>query len=218
MDGSCRADSPGALAGVFGVRFAGSIPLARVKRESAATLSGEELPPLVSDSGISLDGGHAAGKSESSTPIFIVHKYGQGTAILLNALARDYQIWRTAATEMVFRDAFGQLLADAGVEPFAEVKCTVNKDSDIEHAIQVTEIHRYRWDGARYVGFLRHAKLRPDGVVFMADLRAKPVWIQFDSKWHVYEMRSGMYRGYTDTVEDIRVLSAGVPDLRSRVC
>ena len=117
-------------------------------------------------------------------------------------LTRDYQIWRTAGTEMPFRDAVGQLLADAGIESYP-VKCTVGTGGAFEHPIQVTGVYRYELDGANYVGLLRDHKLRSDDAIYMADLRAKPITIRFDHKAHVYDIRGAMYRGHTDTVEDM---------------
>ncbi|UCH36285.1 MAG: beta-galactosidase trimerization domain-containing protein, partial [Armatimonadota bacterium] len=203
FDGRCRADHSGVLADVFGVKFAGGIPGASVRREAAVAAFGAGLPVVVADAGITLAGAEARGETESDTPIFLVHRYGKGTAIVLNVLARDYQIWRTAATEMPFRQAVGGLLADAGIEPYPEVKCVVGAGGSAEHPLQATEVHRYEIGGARYVGLLRHHKLRPDEVIYMADLRPKAVSVTFDRPWHIYEMRSGMYRGYTDAIEDM---------------
>jgi len=210
FNGQCRFGHAGALADVFGVAFTDA-PLpdyredsqveARIRREDAS-IDTVALPTVAVDTGIGLTDAKAMGSTESGVPIFTVNKYGQGTAILLNVLARDYQIWRTTAIEMGFRNALGRLLADAGVEPYP-IKCVVNKGTDIEHGIQVTQIHRYELDGAQYVGLLRHAKLRPDDSVYMADLRPKPVTITFTRKGHVYEMRRGSYRGETDTIEDM---------------
>jgi len=134
----------------------------------------------------------ARGKTENGTPIFAVHRYGQGSAVLLNVLARDHQIWRTAATEMPFRAAVGRLLADAGIELYPDVKLVVGTGGLFEHPIQVTEVHRYELDGAKYVGLLRHHKLRP-----------KPISIEFNHQAHVYDIRGAMYRGHTDTIEDM---------------
>jgi len=203
FDERCRADHPGVLADVLGVGFVGGIPDAKVRREAAAAEGGAKLPQVVADAGITLAGAQAKGETDGGTPIFLVHQYGRGRAILLNVLARDYQIWRTAGTEMPFRQAVGQLLTDAGIEPYPEVKCVVGAGEPSAHPLQVTEVHRYELGGARYVGLLGHHKLRPDDVIYMADLRPKPVSITFDGPWHVYEMRSGMYRGHTDAIEDI---------------
>ena len=41
---------------------------------------------------------------------------------MLNFLARDYQIWRTAGTEMAFRKKLNGLLAEAGIESYPQVQ------------------------------------------------------------------------------------------------
>jgi hypothetical protein len=203
FDERCRADHAGVIADVLGVKLGGGIPGAKIKREAAAAEGGTVLPDVVADGDIVLAGAHAQGRTAGGTPIFLVHRYGQGSAILLNVLARDYQIWRTAASEMPFRETVGRLLTEAGIEPYPDVKCVVGSGGRLEHPLQVTEVHRYELGAARYVGLLRHHKLRPDDVIYMADLRPKPVSITFDEPRHVYDMRSGMYRGHTDTIEDM---------------
>ena len=122
---------------------------------------------------------------------------------MLNCLSRDYQIWRTAGTEMAFRKKLNGLLAEAGIESYPQVQCVTNFGEQGSYPVRVTEVHRYELEGGRYVGLLRHHKLRPDDNVHMADLRVKPVMIHFDPSWHVYEMRSGLYGGHTDVVEDL---------------
>ena len=203
FDEHCRADHPGVLADLFGVSFPGSIPGEQVKLATGTTQDGTELGRMVADGGIALTTAKAHGKTTDGTPIFTVNPYGGGSAILLNLLARDYQIWRTAGTEMPFRKTLGALLAEAGIEPYPQVKCVVNFGKQKEHPIQVTEVNRYELDGGHYVGLLRHHKLRPDDNVHMADIRLKPVMIQFDQAWHVYDIRRRMYRGHTDVVEDL---------------
>ena len=202
FDERCQANHPGVLADVFGVTFPGGIPGSRVKLATGTTPDGTELGRMVADGGITLTTAQAHGNTTDDTPIFVVNRFGGGSAILLNLLARDYQIWRTAGTEMPFRQTLAALLAEAGIDSYPQVKCMVNFGKQKEHPIQVTEVHRYELDGGRYVGLLRHHKLRPDDNVHMADLRLKPVMVHFDRPWHVYEMRRGLYRGYTDAVED----------------
>ena len=199
----CRADHLGVLADVLGVEFAGEIPGAKVQREAATSNGGVELARVVVDGGMTLAGAQANGETEGGTPILIAHEYGQGHAILLNVLARDYQIWRTAGTEMPFREAVGQLLADAGIDPYPFIKCMVSTGAASQHPIQVTGVYRYELDGANYVGLLRDHKLRPDEPTYMADLRAKPVTIKFDHQAHVYDIRRAMYRGHTDAIDDM---------------
>lgn len=203
FDGRCRADHPGVLADVLGVKLAGGIAGPKVRMKEAFTDNGTSLGPLVVDGGAVLDGAQAGARTADGTSVLLVHTYGRGCAILLNGLARDYQIRRTAATEMPFRDGVAALLADrAGLRP--AIACDVAaRDAKGLHRIQVTEFHRYRLDGVEYVGLLRHPKLRPDDAVYMADLRPKPAWITFDHKAHVYDVRRRMYRGLTDKIEDV---------------
>lgn len=203
FDGRCRADHAGVLADVFGAKLAGGVPDPKVRRCSASTNAGVTLGELVADGGLTLDGADAGAKTADGTPLLLVHRYGKGSAILLNVLVRDYQIWRTSGTEMSFRDTIAGLLADrAGLKP--AIRCDVHTSGVKQpHRIQVTEFHRYELGGASYVGLLRHPKLRPDDAIYMADLRPKPAWITFDRKAHVYDVRRRMYRGMTDHIEDV---------------
>ena len=203
FDEFCQTDHPGVLADLFGVDFPGGIASEQVQLATCTTQDGTELGRLVADGGIQLSTATAHGTTASGTPILTFNRYGSGSAIMLNFLARDYQIWRTAGTELAFRKALNGLLAEADIESYPQVKCVMNFGDKESYPVRVTEVHRYELDGGRYVGLLRHHKLRPDDNVHMADLRLKPVLIHFDQPWHVYEMRSGLYRGHTDVVEDL---------------
>jgi len=202
LNGQCRANQSGVLADVFGVKFAGGIPgQKRVAREPAAMADGRQLGQVVADCGISLTGATALGKTHRGAPIFLVHKFGEGRAILLNVMARDYQIWRSLATELPFRKSVTKLLEAAGIRPSVrtQVPCLRGKVTPL----QATEWYRYELDGGHYVGLLRHGKLRPDETVYMADQRPKPLWITFDRAAHVYDVRRRTYRGFTDKINDM---------------
>ena len=202
LDDSCHAGHNGVLADVLGVKFAGGIPGPKVAMGSAVTHDGISLGRLAVDGGVTLDGAEAGGTGADDTPIILVHKFGEGRVILLNTLSRDYQISRSGATEMPFRDTVAALLADAGIIP--AIRCEVAGRSEEEpHLIQATEFNRYDLGDAEYVGVLRHHKLRADDAVYMADLRPKPCWIEFDREAHVYDVRRRMYRGLTDRIEDV---------------
>lgn len=203
FDGHCRTNHGGMLADVFGAEFVGGLKGLKVRSEPAEVDSGQGLGPWVVDASVKLRGGDAIAKSDDGTPMLITHQFGKGHALLLNVLARDYQIRRTMATEMPFRDAVARLLADrADMKPAigCEVRAAGEKQS---HRIQVTEFHRYELDGADYLGVLRHPKLRADDAIYMADLRPKPAWITTPHKAHVYDVRRRMYRGMTDKLEDV---------------
>ena len=202
FDEICRVNHPGVLADVFGVKFAGGIPGPQVRVQSASTMDGFALGEPVVDGGLELDGAQAMGKAADGTPILMVHQYGQGHAILLNVLSRDYHAWRMAATEMPLRDAVARLLSEqTGLRP--AIRCEVGTRGGKTHHIQVTEFHRYELDGANYVGLLRHPVSRPFDSLHMADQRPKSVWINFDRKAHVYDIRREMYRGHTEKIEDV---------------
>ena len=204
LDGRCRADHSGVLGDLFGARFGGGIPDSTVVlMQTGAAADKSDLGRLVVDSSVVRDGARALGATADGTPILLSNRYGQGRAILLNVMIRDYQIWRTLSTEVPCRDAVAALLADeAGLEP--AIGCEVAAlYEDQTHRVQATEFHRYTLGGGEYVAFLRHPKLRPDSAVYMSDLRPKPAWITFGRTAHVYDVRRAMYRGRTDRVEDV---------------
>ncbi len=203
FDGQCRTDHAGVLADVFGVSFEEGMPGPKVRSRLAATASGEPLGPWVVDAGVKLRDAEAIAQTADGTPLLLAHRFGKGHAILLNVLSRDYQIRRTSATEMPFRDAVAGVLAErVGLKP--AIGCEVRAAGEEEpHRIQVTEFHRYELGGAAYMGALRHPKLRADDAIYMSDLRPKPAWITLDRKAHVYDIRRRMYRGHTDRIEDV---------------
>jgi hypothetical protein len=204
LDGRCRADHDGVLADLFGARYGGGIPdKSVVLMQRGTTADQRNLGSLAVDSSVRLDGAQALGTTAEGTPIILSNQYGEGRAILFNAMIRDYQIWRTLSEELPWRDTIAALLADeAGLEP--AIGCEVAAlYEDRTHRVQATEFHRYRLGGGEYVALLRHPKLRPDSAVYMSDLRPKPAWIDFGHTAHVYDVRRGMYRGKTDRVEDV---------------
>ena len=141
------------------------------------------------------------GKTRSGVPIFLVHEFGRGQVILLNVMARDYQIWRARATELPFRKSVAKLLDEAGVRPAVRTQVPYLRGKVAP--LQATACYRYELDGALYIGLLRHGKLRPDETVYMADQRPKPLWITFDRTAHVYDVRRRTYRGFTDKINDM---------------
>jgi len=116
-------------------------------------------------------------------------------------MSRDYQIWRALATELPFRKSASKLLDEAGIRPAIRTQVPYLRGKVAP--LQATECHRYKLDGALYVGLLRHGKLRPDETIYMADQRPKPLWITFDRTAHVYDVRRRTYRGFTDKINDM---------------
>jgi hypothetical protein len=133
--------------------------------------------------------------------VALIHRYGEGRAILLNMLMGDYQVWRTMGTEQPFRQAVERLLTGAGIQP--AVRAEVNVRGLGLRPLPATEVHRFRRDGLEYVGLLRHAKLRVDERVYFADQRPQLATLHFGRAAHVYDVRHRQYRGFTETIDDL---------------
>ena len=193
----------GALADVFGVSAQGRIPGAEARERTAATTSGDFLGKLTVASPLTLNGAVPHALADDGTPLLLVNQFGKGHAVLLNVLSRDYQIWRTLGTETAFREAVADLLEEV-TAPKATVRCEVKvRGDDTLHRLAGCETHRYRLGDATYVGLVRTAKMRPDDMLYLADNRPKPVWIQFSEPAHVYDVRRGVYRGFVERFDDV---------------
>jgi Beta-galactosidase/Beta-galactosidase trimerisation domain len=204
FSGGARPEDGGALADVLGLRFAPGLPWQSVSLRDATSVGGLALGNLAVDEAIVVDGAEAMAEAAGRAPVLLVNTFGAGHSIYLNVLARDYQIWRTRAVEMPFRDTVGALLAEhGGVTAAVACDVEVRGTTTPSHRILASETHRYTLDAAGYVAIMRHAKLRPDDSIYIADLRPKPVHITFDKKAHVYDVRNRMYRGLTDSIEDV---------------
>ncbi|MEA3364632.1 MAG: alpha-amylase family protein, partial [Candidatus Hydrogenedentes bacterium] len=204
FDGRSRLSDGGMLADVLGVRLAPALPGDRLVMDSAELLDGPPLGEMAVDMNVMAKTAQARAFTASGAPLMFVHKFGEGHTILLNTLVRDYQIWRTLGSEMPFRDAVGALLNEsAGSTPFVEIQVEVRGKDTPSHRIQAAEVNRYKLGDGEYVGILRHPKLRPDDSIWMADQRPKPAWVTLPHEAHVYDMRRGMYRGFTNRFEDV---------------
>lgn len=205
FSGDARPRAGGELQDVLGARRrVGARPQDDIRYQPVRDAEGKALARMAVDSGLEPDGARPAATADDGAPALLVHRYGQGRAICLNMLGRDYHIHRALAAEMPLRDAVGALLTDeAGLRPAVACEVSIRGKDAPRHRIQATEINRYALGDAEYVGFLRHHKMRPDDSVFMADQRPKPAHITFDRPAHVYDVRNRMYRGYVSGVEDV---------------
>jgi len=188
---------------VFGCSTAGRVPGLDAKERTVTTKEGHSLGGLVVAGPLALNGAVPHASDGDGTPILLINSFGKGYAVLLNVLSRDYQIWRTLGTESAFREAVAGLLEETGV-PRAPIRCEVMvRGENDPRPLPACEIHRYRLGEATYVGFMRMAKMRPDDMLFMADNRPKPVWIQFPETAHVYDVRRSAYRGSVNRLDDV---------------
>ena len=203
FDGRAHLSERGMLADVLGLRFAPSLPGDDVVMETAALPDGLVLGEMAIDRDVTAETAEPRAFTENGVPLFFVNTFGEGWAVFLNMLCRDYQIWRTLGTEMPFRRAVGNLLAEvSGLAPEVDIQVEV-RGPDESHRLQSSEIRRYTLGDGEYVGVLRHPKLRPDDSIWMADQRPKPGWMTFAREAHIYDMRRGMYRGFTNRIEDV---------------
>ena len=123
-----RADKPGMIADVLGVEFPGGVPGSRVVMESAAGVNELDLGRLAADGGITVKGAIPQGKTQSGIPILLENPFGQGKAIYLNLLIRDYQIRRTLSTELPILETMGRLLADHGLRPVVRIEVRIRRN------------------------------------------------------------------------------------------
>jgi hypothetical protein len=146
-------------------------------------------------------GAVALARTDRGTPLLMVHEWGRGKAVLLNVLARDYQVWRTLGREMPFRRTVAELLRWGGMSP--RVECSVHAGRHGKRPLQATERVRFLDGEVEYVGILRDVALRPDERVLFSDTRAHPTTIDFGRLAHVYDVRAGRYRGHRRQIEDM---------------
>ncbi|MCF7854030.1 MAG: beta-galactosidase [Candidatus Pacebacteria bacterium] len=215
FNGRMRPAIPGALADVFGFEYAGGLPEMvldeGVISEDAATVLEAVEGALTDDMSVSgmylslanidIKGATALARTGTQTPLMMIHEYGRGKAILLNTMARDYQLWRTLGREMPFRQAVAATLKWAGMTP--RVECRVHAFRAGQRPLQATEKVRFVHGDLEYVGILRDFSLRPDERIILSDMRAHPTRIDFGRRAHVYNVREGIYRGYRQEVDEM---------------
>ena len=211
FDGAMRPVAGGVLADVFGVQSPAGLPQVALEQVmldgSAADRLGESVEGLsslgtwLSATDLTPAGATALARNGRGTSVPMLHEYGQGKAILLNALARDYQVWRTLGTEMPFRQSVAGALRWAGFVP--RVECGVHAGPHGRRPLQATERVRFVDGAAEYVGILRDFALRPDERILFSDMRAHPTTIDFGREAHVYDVRRGVYRGYRRQIEEM---------------
>lgn len=191
----------GALDDLFGVRQGGEFQKVSGELEAAAgktiPLSGIEA---VADGSLTVADGTSSARVGEATAL-VSHRVGEkGSAVLLNFSLRgylapvaqagsDFAGWAQGAGYRQFMRSF---MALHGVEP----QVTVDPD-----APQV-EVSRFRQGEAEYVGIVQ--SLPRDPLVYtnkdVAPPGSRPVTINFGRQAHVYDIRSGRYRGETDTL------------------
>ena len=128
-----------------------------------------------------------------STEPGIVNKIGKGKTVLLGNKLKDYGY-------LAFNNMAGWKKLDGRHRILAEL---IEKEAGIKSRVVIThrgkgdmpptEIFRRKIGDAEYVGLLRE--------YFLYDNNPYPVSIKFPGKSHIYNMRTGKYLGFTDSIE-----------------
>ena len=210
MDEHCRMLEGGRLDDVFGIKrtnldFApGPVGLVPVVGPGIARVGESELVMIsAAEPGVGvLEGALACYEDSAGTPAVIVNRYGNGTAVYLNAVVTDYHRWRLKPPEHDRLQALiGSLIGAAGVEPRWDV---TTPDGSPPHGI---EVHPWlcgdMWVLALHRNYqLRVSELGPPEYQSQAALEAEmPLVLSFDGPRAVYDQRRGVFLGEAERFE-----------------
>lgn len=210
MDEHCRMLDGGRLDDVFGIRrtnleFApGPAGLAPVERHGIGWVGKGDLDMMsAAEPGVAaLEGAVACYEDSAGTPAVIVNRYGNGTAVYLNAVVTDYHRWRLKPPEHEgLAKLMESLLCAAGVERRWDL---TTGDGAPPHGI---EVHPWRrgdmWILALHRNYqLRVSELGPPEYQSQAALEADmPLVLSFDAPKAVYDQRRGVFLGKSQRFE-----------------
>jgi hypothetical protein len=195
-DGRCNLRETGALDRIFGVsREAGEGRLVRADAEFGGSwqssaldlaLEAATVPTLSVDAGVSLDGDAALGKA-GETPLCIVGKLGEGTAVLLNFSL----------------DAYSSRPDATGRRPLFDLARAVLYGTGLRPAWQMLDAEGRPLAGGRVSAFARGNALvcgflppRPEDVE-----EPVPATIIAPKAAHLHDLRTAKYLGRQDRAE-----------------
>lgn len=174
MDGHCKFREKRALAKVFGIEPR------RYSRERVVTPKHE--------TGLKLDGAHYIIKEEG-VPELLYHKYGQGTAILLNYFLDEYPQKKLTGNNVLALKKFKRVLRKTNIKP--KIKLT---DSSGQPVMGITKFaFTTSPDNTRLLGLLPGE-----------NSTVKTITIHLDKVVNLYDIRNGTYLG-KDRVFRIKV-------------
>ena len=198
----------GVLDDLFGVRHAGSGPVANAPGSIAGTIGRTQLKlnerELYVNAKIDLTTGKALGRA-GQTPICIVHEVGKGRAVLLNFTMWSYPHLAVHDGPEDAAEFFHGLLRAAGVErPLELAGAGGRRHRNIEamrwrtgEGTQVVALHGPAWgtwpepNGAP----------KPLPAPFTEMDAPVPVTVKLPARRYVYELRTGRSDGLTDSFE-----------------
>jgi len=185
-DGHVKPLTSGQLDDVFGVKRAGfpeaQVADARIHPPTAlaGTLPVLELPKVRVDAGITTAGAQAWGEA-GNTPVWLVHNFGKGKAVLLNMAMSTFPSLSSPATTEAAA-AVWQLLFQGVVTP--EVRLTDEKGERLRNV----EITRWLNGAVQIVSVFRH-----HGTSENAELR-------FTRRFNIYDLKARKHLGSRDRV------------------
>ena len=188
----------GSLDDVFGIarkRDAGAVESASPRVDGSfeeLTLKGD-LPRVRVDGQVRAKGASVLG-SAGEVPVFLVSKFGQGKAVLLNFLMDDLYLRRLDNLEDETVALAGELLAWSGVEPQVKV---VTSGKNLK-GLEVVRLHEGQTD---LIGLMRDGLSipHPDRQATVGDTVQGT--LVFEEARHTYDVRKGAYLGEVENVE-----------------
>jgi hypothetical protein len=158
--------------------------------------------PVPIDTTVAVNGGKAAAKSESDSPIFIRNDYGKGKTCLMNMAIQHYLTLRAAGRGAGLQGLYRDILAAADIAPNVRVQAAG------DHAARV-RVFRYQHEDSLLIGLLRpHKRLLDESDGFL-DSTPRPFAVHFGRSGHVYDVIQRTYHGQVDSLElDIPVATA----------
>jgi len=205
MDEHCKKLEKGLLDDLFGLKrreiklkVGKKAPGVKVKSDWQ-TLSLKKYDSLnipVLEEGLEEDGATSLCEGTNSEKAFFVRKVGNGTAIYLNMDLTDYSTIRLNGDGEDYRKLFREILGFVGIKPAIEVI-----DANTGSNVYGIEVLRWRNRESLYVALIKNPGIRllsEASGVFKEESRVK---LKLPGEFHIYNMRSGEYMGFSTEVE-----------------
>ncbi|MBI4244045.1 MAG: beta-galactosidase trimerization domain-containing protein [Planctomycetes bacterium] len=153
---------------------------------------------LTVGTGITVTSGTALGIAEGNVPIFIINKYGDGTAVYLNFGLENYFVMRSKGEEFGLKEILHNIIID--VADIKERIKVLRAQEQYQNAMfhmgipePATEVTVFKDGEIEYVGIIKDYRIEDQG---MHRLR-----ILLPQRRHVYDLRLKEYVGYVEEFE-----------------
>jgi len=204
----------GALDDMFGVRqntFEGQPVTSRVSMRNSIGKFNRKLAATTLDGSLEVTSGSALGEG-GGAPAVIVNSYGKGRAILLNFSMANYNQIEGEWVAKLLRLFFKNLLETEGVERAIIAKPYHRGMHTYRFASGDTQYVGLLHDLPAFVYGVNKAKIDQDEI---PSKEPKPITFTWKEARHVYDVRSGTYLGYVNTLK--RDVVAGEAQLLAKL-